>query len=79
VYYDPWPVIREPWGVAPTLHRYDEVLVAYVAEGGALRVLPEWPSHVLPALPAGARYAPEARVVREDRVPASRAILGIER
>jgi hypothetical protein len=79
VYYDPWPVIREPWGVAPTLHRYDEVMVAYVGDGGALRVLPEWPSHVLPALPAGARYAPEARVVREDTLPASRAILGIER
>jgi len=21
VYYDPWPVIRKPWGVAPSLHR----------------------------------------------------------
>jgi hypothetical protein len=79
VYYDPWPVIREPWGVRPTLYRYDEVVVVYAGEDGALRVLPGWPSQVLPPLPGGARYAPEGRVVREGAVPASRAILGIER
>jgi hypothetical protein len=72
-------VIRKPWGVAPTLYRYDEIVVVYAGEDGALRVLPEWPAQVLPALPAGARYAPEARVVRDSAVPASRAILGIER
>jgi hypothetical protein len=79
VYYDPWPVIRKPWGVAPGLHRYDELIVAYAGEDGTLRVLPEWPSHVLPAQPVGAGYAPEARVLRGGPVPASRAILGIER
>lgn len=79
VYYDPWPVIRKPWGVAATLYRYDEVVAVYAGEDGALRVLPEWPSHVLPALPAGARYAPEARVLREGALPASRAILRVER
>jgi hypothetical protein len=76
VYYDPWPVIRKPWGVAPSLHRYDEVVVAYVGGDGALRLLPAWPSQVLPALPEGARYEPEARVVRGGTaVPACRAIL----
>jgi hypothetical protein len=79
VYYDPWPVIRKPWGVAPSLHRYDELVVVYAREDGALRVLPEWPSRVLPALPAGARYAPEERLARDSAAPASRGILGIER
>ena len=79
VYCEPWPVIRKPWGVAPSLHRYDELLIVYADQEGALRVLPDWPSHVLPALPAGARYAPEARVVRASAVPASRAVLDIER
>jgi len=79
VFYDPWPVIRQPWRVAPSLYRYDEIVVVYASEDGALRVLPEWPAQVLPPLPAGARYAPEARVLRGSAVPASRAILEIER
>jgi hypothetical protein len=79
VYYDPWPVIRRPWGVAPSRHRYDEVMVAYAGGDGALRVLPAWPSHVLPALTGGARDAPEGCIVQGTTVPVSRAILNIER
>jgi hypothetical protein len=79
VYYDPWPVIRKPWGVSPTLHRFDELVVAYVGSDGALRVLPTWPAQVLPALPAGSRYDPQARVVQGTPLPASRAILRIAR
>jgi len=45
---------------------------------GGLAVLPEWPADLLPALPAGARYDPEARIVRGAPAPASRAILRIE-
>lgn len=78
VYFDPWPVIRSSWGVAPTLHRYDEIVVAHVGRDGGLAVLPEWPGDLLPALPAGARYDPEARIVRGAPAPASRAILRIE-
>lgn len=77
VYYDPWPVIRRAWRVAPTLYRYDEVVVARAGTGGGLHVLAEWPSGVLPALPAGARYDPEARIVRGTPPPPSRAILEI--
>ena len=77
VFYDPWPVIRRAWHVAPTFYRYDEVVVAHAAAGGELRVLPEWPSGVLPALPAGARYDPGARIVRGTPGPPSRAILEI--
>jgi hypothetical protein len=77
VYYEPWPVIRSAWGVRPTMHRYDEVVVAYVDGDGALRVLREWPAGVLPALPAGGRYEPEKRIVRAGPAPPSRAILQI--
>jgi len=77
VYYEPWPVIRKPWGVAPTLHRYDQVIVAHAGTDGALRVLPNWPDHVLPALPSGSRYEPEARIVHGTPPPASRRILRI--
>lgn len=78
VYFDPWPVIRGSWGVKPTLHRYDEIVVAHVGRDGGLAVLSEWPGELLPALPAGARYDPEARIVRGAPAPASRAILRIE-
>jgi hypothetical protein len=77
VYYDPWPVIRRSWGVGPTLHRYDELVVAYADPDGALRVLARWPAEVLPALPSGSRYDPQARIVLGTPPPASRAILRI--
>jgi len=79
LYYDPWPVIRKPWGVGPTLHRYDELVVAYAGRDGGLRVLRTWPVPILPPLPPGARYDPEARIVRGTRPPASRAILRLAR
>ena len=77
VFYDPWPVIRGPWGVVPTLHRYDEVVVAHAADDGALQILTSWPASVLPVLPPGARYEPQARIVTGAPPPGSRAILGI--
>jgi hypothetical protein len=72
---EPWPVIRGSWRVAPTMHRYDEIVVAQVGADGALAVLSEWPGDRLPALPEGARYDPESRIVRGTPPPASRAIL----
>ena len=62
---------------ARTCYRYEEDVVAHAAAGGGLRVLPDWPSGVLPALPAGARYDPGARIVRGTPGPPSRAILEI--
>ena len=77
VHYEPWPVIQRPWRVRPTLHRYDEVVVAHVGGDGALRILREWPAGVLPPLPAGARYEPEERILRGRPAPPSRGILEI--
>ena len=58
----PWPVIRSEWHVAPSLHPWESILVAQADASGALSILPRWPEGVLPPLPAGARYAPAARV-----------------
>lgn len=79
MYCDAWPVIRRPWGVHPTVHGYDQMIVAYADADGSVRLLQTWPAAVLPPLPAGARYEPEARIVRGVPAPASRAILGVSR
>ena len=59
---DTWPELRRPWGVEPTLHRYEELLVVRIAPGGALTLASTWPGSVLGGLPAGARYAPGERI-----------------
>ena len=59
---EPWPVIRKPWGVAPTEHRYDELLVVQRDASGRLALVESWPAGILPALPADAAYAPRARI-----------------
>jgi hypothetical protein len=73
---EPWPVIQEAWRSPPTRHRYDEVVAARLA-GGRLRVLDDWPAE-LPALPAGASYAPRARIRPGPPAPSAR-ILARER
>lgn len=78
VHYVPWPVIRRSWKVQPTLHRYDEVVVAHVDGDGELRVLPAWPGDRLPPLPGGAAYDPQPRIVRGPP-PSPQAILRIAR
>lgn len=71
---EPWPSLRKPWGVAPTLHRWDETLVVRHGQDGAVEVLSQWPAH-LPPLPPGATYAPQSRIVRGGPPPPERAIL----
>jgi hypothetical protein len=73
---EPWPVIRGPWGVRPSFHRYHEIVVARLGTSG-LEILRRWPDGVLPALPAGATYDPEARIVRGGPGVAARAILTV--
>lgn len=58
---DPWPVIQGPWGVAPTVHRFDEIVVAR-RRAGRVEIAPEWPAELGPP-PAGARYSPGARIL----------------
>jgi hypothetical protein len=70
----PWPVIRGPWRSAPSVHRYDEVLVVRNGVDGRLRMLEQWPHERVP-LPSGARYEPHARIVRGERPPPERGIL----
>ena len=72
---EPWALIREAWRSPVDLYRWDEVVVFHFGLDGRLQLLMEWPA-ALPALPAGARYDPRARI---DAAPApvpSRAILG---
>jgi hypothetical protein len=68
---EPWPVIREPWGAAPTFHRGSEIVALALAADGSVSVLESWPS----ALPAasGTGYAPRSRIV------AAGAPLGLRR
>lgn len=57
---EPWPIVRGPWRMGVTRHRYDETMVFEVTASGELQLLEGWPDS-LPALPAGARYAPLER------------------
>lgn len=74
---EPWRVIRGPWRSPPTRHRFDEVVVVRHDASGIVSILDEWPAVGLPPLPAGAAYAPRARVVAEAPVTTlrSRAVL----
>jgi hypothetical protein len=65
---------RRAWGESPRLYGYAQVVVAQVDRGGALRVLDRW-SDALPALPAGAAYAPAARIRGANPSERARALL----
>jgi hypothetical protein len=71
----PWPIVRGPWSVAPSVHRYDETVVVRLSGSGVLERLPRWPAD-LPALAPGARYAPEERVLETPPAMPARAVLG---
>ena len=75
----PWPSIRRAWGVGPSAHSWETVVVARLHADRRLELLDRWPDSGLPALPPGARYDPRARIVRGDPPPPSRAILGVDR
>jgi hypothetical protein len=74
----PWPVIRGPWGVAPTFHPWSALVVVGPTASGQLGVQSRWPEGVLPPLPAGARYAPSERIVTGEPPPPSRRILELD-
>jgi len=74
---EPWPVIRGPWRSPPTWHRFDELVVVRHDRSGIVSILDEWPAAALSPLPAGAVYAPRARIVTATEAPPlrSRAVL----
>jgi hypothetical protein len=57
----PDEVIRGPWHEPVRRFSYDEAVVVRTGPGGRLTLLEAWPAE-LPALPAGARYAPRDRI-----------------
>jgi hypothetical protein len=71
----PISVLREPWGVAPTLHRHDEILVVRSDASERLSLVRSWPTRILGLLPEGVSYDPEARIVVGEPEPPERAIL----
>jgi hypothetical protein len=56
---EPWPVIQRPWNEPPQRFELAQVIVV-LRRGGALTLLPTWPSPPLPG--TGAAYDPEARI-----------------
>lgn len=75
VHTETWQVVREPWGVPATLHRYDELLLVRIGSDGVLSIVTEWPTASLGPLPSGARYSPESRVILESGSWPERAVL----
>jgi len=59
---EPLSILRGPWHEEVTRYRYDELVVLGEDPRGGLSVLDTWPA-ALPALPAGAVYAPRLRIV----------------
>jgi hypothetical protein len=58
---EPWPVLRGPWRCEAERFGYAEIIVVRQAPDGAVQLLETWPDALGP-LPAGALYAPRARV-----------------
>jgi hypothetical protein len=73
VRHQPWPILARAWQARPRTYGYHELIVFRSEAPGRATLLEEWPAG-LPALPAGARYAPRSRVVNGS-APASRSIL----
>jgi hypothetical protein len=71
----PQTSIRGAWGVEPSAHPWETVVVARLHSDRRLELLEHWPADALPALPPGARYAPRARIIPKATPPPSRAIL----
>jgi hypothetical protein len=72
---EPLAAIRGPWKSPPTLHRYDEVILVRYDEDRSVTVLDHWPRQRLPALPAGAAYAPKTRIIPSREDPPARVVL----
>jgi len=74
VHHDPWPVLKPAWGASPRTYRFDEVVVFRSDATGRITLVDEWPAD-LPPLPAGATYAPQARITSSASSPVRRSIL----
>jgi hypothetical protein len=59
---EPWRVLWKPWGVAPTSHGFDEMVVARARSDGTVTLEESWPAD-LPPLPPGRAYDPRARIL----------------
>ena len=73
LHVEPVEALRGPWQESPSTYRFDEIVLVSRERDG-LRLLDAWPP-VLPALPAGARYEPRARIVFRDPQLRSRSLL----
>jgi hypothetical protein len=70
----PRPVLERAWQETEVLYPYDAVVVVRADENGRVTLADTWPEELDP-LPAGATYAPRARVRLGPRLPRLR-ILG---
>ncbi len=70
----PRPVLERVWQETEVLYPYDAVVVVRADENGRVTLADTWPEELDP-LPAGATYAPRARVRLGPRLPRLR-ILG---
>ena len=72
--HEPWRMLQSPWDARPHTYRFDEIVIFRSDSRGRVALVDEWPAQ-LPALPAGATYAPRARITSSAPPPPSRAIL----
>ncbi len=70
----PRPVLERSWQETSVLYPYDAVVVVKAVENGRVTLAETWPEELDP-LPAGASYAPRARIRQGPRLPRLR-ILG---
>jgi hypothetical protein len=74
ILFEPSPAIRRAWDEPRTVYRYDEIVLLRTTRRGDVALLDSWPDE-LAALPAGATYAPRARIgsgpLRRSRILSS--------
>jgi len=71
----PTPAIRKPWGCAPALFRWDQIVAVRLAPDGMLSLIEDWNRSRLPPKPDGAPYAPRNRILHPASLPPQRAVL----
>lgn len=72
---EPIPVVRDAWRSPVQLFRHDQIVVVRRSREGPCQVLDEWPPE-MPPLPAGATYAPRARLRAASQAIPQRHALG---
>lgn len=71
---EPAAVLQRPWHMPLTFHRFDEIVLFRLSTEGA-HLVEDWSRSGLPALPAGASYAPHACIVSGSPSPPWRGML----